>query len=687
MSDWLNIPVKERIGLLREYKKLGYSYSSAKKDFEDSLQKLQSGGLLETSSMLSTQEIPQNNLGMTGMMKGAIAREAHFGNPAAQRMVSPNPKTGMTHEGQGTHYMGSYGKYAIPKLQDTGQDSLQYYPNKPPLKEAIKFNSEREAEYFAENYKDVAPMMRNLPKYEGGGTLTPQIPTQQPSSTTNVVGRNPMYEMQLMKRDQLRQNLFQQASQGSPEAEQQFRETFGTSTHRYRYDNDPQYREQTQTNMREHTGARIDYSSTDLRREGNITPNTAWMYPQLQGKGKQAMTEFSNQVIEVALPIPLLESMGKIPSISKAIKRTGKIANKVDDIVRPVTSSIDDAGKGFKSEINWARWNKEIPDNVQLMNEYNAIEEGTKKAGTWMKNSDGSAFKGSPEQFVQQQSKRFKESFPEGFNEVYRGTSIHHPELQPPGSFLHKKSVFTADKDLASHYTPLPNRSTMLGSSAPENSGGIMQLAHKKSNNSLEFDGFGDFWTDIDLTDPKSSETFIKINIDNMKDVIKRQREHLKKGVKNADGSWTIGNVKYSDDLYKEGTKVQEKILKQWEDRLELVNKLEDEPIELKKMREVLGKKASTDDIAKYIDDKKIDYVKIKGINDGGFGDVSIVRHQDNNYLKSLIGNNGMFDMSNPNIYKGLIPPAIGLGIGSQYLQEKEFGGVLPMEPLKRRRR
>lgn len=164
MSDWLNIPVKERIGLLREYKKLGYSYSSAKKDFEDSLQKLQSGGLLETPSMLSTQEIPQNNLGMTGMMKGAIAREAHFGNPAAQRMVSPNPKTGMTPEGRGTHYMGSYGKYAIPKLQDTGQDSLQYYPNKPPLKEAIRFNSEREAEYFAENYKDVAPMMRSLPK-------------------------------------------------------------------------------------------------------------------------------------------------------------------------------------------------------------------------------------------------------------------------------------------------------------------------------------------------------------------------------------------------------------------------------------------------------------------------------------------------------------------------------------------
>ena len=28
------------------------------------------------------------------------------------------------------------------------------------------------------------------------------------------------------------------------------------------------------------------------------------------------------------------------------------------------------------------------------------------------------------------------------------------------------------------------------------------------------------------------------------------------------------------------------------------------------------------------------------------------------NYPKSMIGNNGMFDMTNPNIYKGLIPAA-----------------------------
>ena len=52
----------------------------------------------------------------------------------------------------------------------------------------------------------------------------------------------------------------------------------------------------------------------------------------------------------------------------------------------------------FKSEINWGNWNKEIPDNSQLMKEYNAIEQQVKANGIWMKNPDGSAFNGTPNQ-------------------------------------------------------------------------------------------------------------------------------------------------------------------------------------------------------------------------------------------------------------------------------------------------
>jgi hypothetical protein len=72
--------------------------------------------------------------------------------------------------------------------------------------------------------------------------------------------------------------------------------------------------------------------------------------------------------------------------------------------------SVPSPGK-FKSEIDWGKWNPDTPKYPELINEYNAIEESTKKAGTWMKNADGSPFKGLPEQFIQQQSSWHKKAF------------------------------------------------------------------------------------------------------------------------------------------------------------------------------------------------------------------------------------------------------------------------------------
>ena len=47
-----------------------------------------------------------------------------------------------------------------------------------------------------------------------------------------------------------------------------------------------------------------------------------------------------------------------------------------------------------------------------------------------------------------------------------------------------------------------------------------------------------------------------------------------------------------------------------------------------------------------------------------------------NKQLKSAIGNNGMFDMTNPNIYKTLVPGAMTLGALNQ-TNEKQFGGTI----------
>lgn len=107
--------------------------------------------------------------GKTGMMKARMALDAHFGNPAAKRMVSANPKTGMTPEGIGTHYMTSMGNYAVPLLQDFGDANLRLVDGMTPSKEDMRFESPEDAEYFAQHYKEIAPMMKNFKEYKYGG--------------------------------------------------------------------------------------------------------------------------------------------------------------------------------------------------------------------------------------------------------------------------------------------------------------------------------------------------------------------------------------------------------------------------------------------------------------------------------------------------------------------------------------
>lgn len=101
----------------------------------------------------------------------------------------------------------------------------------------------------------------------------------------------------------------------------------------------------------------------------------------------------------------------------------------------------------FKSEIDWAKWNPDTPKYPELINEYNAIEESTKKAGTWMKNPDGSPFQGTPEQFIQQQSSYFKKAFGESLTLNEQGI----PQIFYHGSrdgkvFEEFKAPFDIDK-------------------------------------------------------------------------------------------------------------------------------------------------------------------------------------------------------------------------------------------------
>jgi hypothetical protein len=116
-------------------------------------------------------DVPERNIGMDSMMKSKIGMGNAFNHPAIKRMSQAMPKTGMTPEGEGTHYMQSMDNYAVPLLQDLGEEELTYIENPSPGPEDIRFNSPEEAEYFAKHYKDVAPMStiyKDVPKAQRG---------------------------------------------------------------------------------------------------------------------------------------------------------------------------------------------------------------------------------------------------------------------------------------------------------------------------------------------------------------------------------------------------------------------------------------------------------------------------------------------------------------------------------------
>ena len=108
-----------------------------------------------------------NTDAMTGMMKARLAYANEFGNPAAERMINlPDNPYQFDNGDTGTHYMASMDNYAVPQIQDEN-GVLQLGDYGPESNEAIRFDSDEDANYFAENYKDVSPGFINQKQYGG----------------------------------------------------------------------------------------------------------------------------------------------------------------------------------------------------------------------------------------------------------------------------------------------------------------------------------------------------------------------------------------------------------------------------------------------------------------------------------------------------------------------------------------
>ena len=113
---------------------------------------------------------------LTGMMKARMAIAAQMGNTSAQRMTSVYPNRyeftgneqingeniGVPKGAFGTHFMASMDEYAVPFIQERN-NKLQFVSNpKYNDAESMRFESPEDAKYFAEHYKDVAPMMQSF---------------------------------------------------------------------------------------------------------------------------------------------------------------------------------------------------------------------------------------------------------------------------------------------------------------------------------------------------------------------------------------------------------------------------------------------------------------------------------------------------------------------------------------------
>ena len=154
---------------------MGEGYSNVGRDYSPAW-----GGQFQKGGKLTAEQLDSLN---KAKMKAKMALASEFGNPAARRMTSAYPSTyrftgnemingesvGVPAGEVGTHYMGSMGEYAVPYIQQNASGNLQFNPNaSPDDREAMRFDNPQDAEYFAEHYKEVAPMMRN---FAMGGSL------------------------------------------------------------------------------------------------------------------------------------------------------------------------------------------------------------------------------------------------------------------------------------------------------------------------------------------------------------------------------------------------------------------------------------------------------------------------------------------------------------------------------------
>jgi hypothetical protein len=303
----------------------------------------------------------------------------------------------------------------------------------------------------------------------------------------------------------------------------------------------------------------------------------------------------------------------------------GRLFRRGKSLIKP--------NKSFKSEIDWGKWNEEIPLNKELMQEYHTIEEVAKAKGTWMKNPDGSPFEGLPEQWVQQNSANYQKAFPNALrNEAGNIQISYHGSPNKFDAF--DESKFYSGQYGVGVYT------------SPDKEGVLRTYANPSGKRSKKM---------AQITtgeEPTSNlyELYINTNKPGNLDDLYFEEEYfgnIRDFGKTSDDLPTLEEWKKSD----KGKRILENssYLKTDEDILSFLRQHADFKNNVKEnFRPVLP---------------DYDFISVPS---------SRLKEQVtpfSNRLKSAVGNNGMFDMTNPSMYKQR-----GGGL-TKYVGETDQGG------------
>ena len=287
-------------------------------------------------------------------------------------------------------------------------------------------------------------------------------------------------------------------------------------------------------------------------------------------------------------------------SVLKKLIKKGAIY--IDDVVKRFS---DDAGE-FVSEIDWGKWNKEIPNNKSLMEEYATIEKVGKAKGTWMKNPDGSKFTGTPEQWVQIRSSNYQKAFPNALLDDSGSPLInYHGSGSKFDTFDERK--FYSGQYGKGVYTST-DKEAILRSYANPDKKRTKRIAEKSGTDEPTMNLYELY---INAKNPLTTDDIL----------------HYRNFGKTVDELPSLEDWKNSD-LGKRMIK-ENAFLKTDEDIMDFIKmNFPDNPVKETYINE-------GGDFLRAID---------SNLNEGvtPFG----------NPMKSAVGNNGMFDMSNPNIYK-----------------------------------